>query len=101
MLAMLAVLLSLLACVCPALKSLPSGGVVLAAALSSRSNTGVGLLLGLQCSRACAVELGLVGVVLCGNSAHCQLLLVAILCGLTCRCFSGLSARVGMVTVYV
>ena len=34
-------------------------------------------------------------------SAHCQLLLVAILCGLTCRCFSGLSARVGMVAVYV
>ncbi len=98
---MLTGLLLLLACVYPALKSLPSGGVVLATLLSSCSNTGVGLLLGLQCSWACTVELGLVGMVLCGNSAHCQSLLVAILCGLTCRCFSGLSVRVGMVAVYV
>ena len=65
MLATLAGLLSLLACVGPALKLLPSGGVVLAAALSSCSNTGMGLLLGLQCSQACTVELGLVGMALC------------------------------------
>ncbi len=42
--------------------------VVLVAALSSCMSTGVGLLLGLQCSRACTVELGLMGAALCGNS---------------------------------
>ncbi len=45
--------------------------VVLVAALSSCLSTGAGPLLSLQCSWACAVELGLMGAALCGNSVRC------------------------------